>query len=190
MSPNFYSRACEFRFSLDISREQKLLILQRVRSVLFFSLQYINDLANNIDVQEMLIRAEQLCLQLYAYPDLPGEVKLILTGKNEAMMTPNVERPDPFLAAHSRHVVNLLEDYGGAKASSAVQRCLLAAINSDESSKQSSSGNSQTDLNDLDAGSARSSRNDGASNENQTNEEVVSDEDEIVVLSEEAQNIF
>ena len=153
-------------------------------------------MAGNIDVRETLTRAEQLCLQLYAYPDLREEVKLILIGKNEAMMTPNVERPDPFLVAHSRHVVNLLDDYGGAKANSAVQRCLLAAINSDEStqelntSTQSSSGCSQTDLNDLDAGSARSSRNDGASNENQTDEEVVSDEDEIVVLSEEAQNIF
>ena len=160
---------------------------------MFFSCQYINDLADNIDVKEMLIRTEQLCLQLFAYPNLPQEVKAILTGKNEAMMTPNVERPDPFLAAHSRRVVNLLE---GVKASSAAQRSLLAAINSEEStqelnkSKQSSSGDSQTDLNDLDAGSARSSRNNGGSNENQTNEEVVSDEDEIVVLSEEAQNIF
>ena len=160
---------------------------------MFFFCQYINDLADNIDVKEMLIRTEQLCLQLFAYPNLPQEVKAILTGKNEAMMTPNVERPDPFLAAHSRHVVNLLE---GVKASSAVQRSLLAAINSEGStqelnkSKQSSSGDSQTDLNDLDAGSARSSRNNGGSNENQANEEVVSDEDEIVVLSEEAQNIF
>jgi len=149
-----------------------------------------------MDVQEVLIRAEQLCLQLLAYPDLPGEVKAILTGKNEAMMTPNVEQPDPFLMAHSQYVVNLLEEYSVGKANSAVQTSDLAALNLEEASqelntsKESSSDFSQTDMNDLDVVSASSGRNDDGSNENGVQEEVVSDEDEIVVLFEEAQNIF
>ena len=158
---------------------------------LFLSCQYINDLAYNMDVREVLIRAEQLCLQLLVYPELPEEVKAILNGKNEAMMTPNVERPDPFLMAHSRHV-NLLEGYGVGKANSAVHTSCLAAFNSEESSQElnisNESEHTQTDMNDLDVGSARSGQTE--SNGNRINEEVVSDEDEIVVLSEEAQNIF
>lgn len=164
-------------------------------NVLFYPWQYINDLAYNLDVQEVLIRAEELCLQLLAYPSLPEEVKAILTGKNEAMMTPNVERPDPFLVAHSRHVVNLLEGYGLGKANSAVQTSGLAAFNLDDSSHEldvskESDPSQMPDMNDLDIGSSASGRNDDGSNETRINEEVVSDEDEIVVLNEEAQNIF
>ena len=154
-------------------------------------------MAGNIDVQEVLIKAEELCLQLLAYHDLSGEVSAILTGKNEAMMTPNVERPDPFLMAHSRHVINLLEDYGVVKANSAVQTSDLEAFKLEEStqelniSKESSSDYCQTDLNDLGNGAFGSGPEDNdANSEHRVNEEVVSDEDEIVVLSEEAQNIF
>ena len=164
---------------------------------MFFPFQYINDLAYSMDVQEVLIRAEQLCVQLLAYPNLPEEVKAILTGRNEAMMTPNVERPDPFLMAHSQYVVNLLEEYSVGRANSAVQTSDLEALNLEEASqelnisKESSSDFCQTDMNDLDVVSAGSGQNDDGSNENRVNnEEVVSDEDEIVVLSEEAQNIF
>lgn len=142
----------------------------------------------------MLIRAEQICLQLLAYPDVPGEVKDILTGKNEAMMTPNVERTDPFLMAHSRHVVNLLEGCRLGNASSPLQTSYLAAFNSEESSqalnadKGSTGDGNQTEMNDLDRASAGSSR---AQIEGDSNESRINDsDDEIVVLSEEAQNIF
>ena len=166
--------------------------------VTFFPRQYINDLAYNMDVQEILIRAEQLCLQLLVYPDLPAEVKAIITGKNEAMMTPNVERTDPFLVAHSRHV-NLLQGYGIVKANSAVQTSDLAAFDLAESTQElsiikesSSQFDGQTDWNDLGNGvpGSTSCRNDDGPNENGISEDRVSDEDEIVVLSEEAQNVF
>lgn len=142
----------------------------------------------------MLIRAEELCLQLFALPKLPEEVKAILTGKNEAMMTPNVERPDPFLMAHSRHVVDLLEGQGAGTATSFMYSSVLAALNPQESSQElnilEDCDFTQTDMNDLDVGIARTTLNDTEPSENRANQEVVSDEDEIVVLSEEAQNIF
>lgn len=142
----------------------------------------------------MLIRAEELCLQLFALPKLPEEVKAILTGKNEAMMTPNVERPDPFLMAHSRHVVDLLEGQGAGTATSFMYSSVLAALNPQESSQElnilEDCDFTQTDMNDLDVGTARTTLNDTEPSENRANQEVVSDEDEIVVLSEEAQNIF
>lgn len=142
----------------------------------------------------MLIRAEELCLQLFALPKLPEEVKAILTGKNEAMMTPNVERPDPFLMAHSRHVVDLLEGQEAGTATSFMYSSVLAALNPQESSEElnilEDCDFTQTDMNDLDVGIARTTLNDTEPSENRANQEVVSDEDEIVVLSEEAQNIF
>lgn len=142
----------------------------------------------------MLIRAEELCLQLFALPKLPEEVKAILTGKNEAMMTPNVERPDPFLMAHSRHVVDLLEGQEAGTATSFMYSSVLAALNPQESSQElnilEDCDFTQTDMNDLDVGIARTTLNDTEPSENRANQEVVSDEDEIVVLSEEAQNIF
>ena len=151
-------------------------------------------MAFNIDVQEVLIRAEEICLQLLVYPDLAEEVKAILTGRNEAMMTPNVERPDPFLMAHSRHVVDLLEGYGVTKGTSSAQSSFLAAFNPRESSQElnilENSNFTQTDMNDLDVGVTKSTLSDTGSSENRVNEDVVSDEDEIVVSSEEAQNIF
>lgn len=188
LSPNYHLIVC-------------LAILDKHRHVIMENefgftdiLKYINDLAYNMDVREVLIRAEQLCLQLLVYPELPEEVKAILNGKNEAMMTPNVERPDPFLMAHSRHVVNLLEGYGVGKANSAVQTSGLAAFNPEESTQElnisNESEHTQTDMNDLDVGSAGSRQINVESNGSRINEEVVSDEDEIVVLSEEAQNIF
>lgn len=191
LSPNYHLMVC-------------LAILDKHRNVIMGNkfgfteiLKYINDLAGNIDVQEVLIKTEELCLQLLAYHDLPDEVSAILKGKNEAMMTPNVERPDPFLMAHSRHVVNLLEDYGVVKANSAMQTSDLEAFKLEEStqelntSKDSSSDYCQTDLNDLGSRAFGSGpEGNDANSEHQVNEEVVSDEDEIVVLSEEAQNIF
>jgi len=151
------------------------------------SSQYINDLAYNIDVQEVLIRAEQICLQLLAYPDTPEEVKAILTGKNEAMMTPNVEKPDPLLMAHSRHVVNLLEGCGLSKANSSFQASFSSEVSSREVdlNKEGTSGENQMEMNDLDSTPTGSHRT-GDSNENRIDDS----DDEIVVLSEEAQNIF
>ncbi|KAL9984661.1 hypothetical protein ACROYT_G006982 [Oculina patagonica] len=151
-------------------------------------LKYINDLAYNMDVQQVLLKAEQICLQLLVYPDTPEEVKAILTGRNEAMMTPNVERPDPFLMAHSRHVVNLLEGYSLVKGNSPVQ----TSFSSEEVSSQvldsdkegASDGNQTAELNDLDSPTNSQQADD-------TNETRINDsDDEIVVLSEEAQNIF
>lgn len=135
----------------------------------------------------MLIKAEQICLQLLAYPDTPEEVKAILTGKNEAMMTPNVERPDPFLMAHSRHVVNLLEGCGLGKGNSPFQISFSSEVSSQEVDldKEGTRGDNQTEMNDLDSTSTGSQRA-GDSNENRINDS----DDEIVVLSEEAQNIF
>lgn len=135
----------------------------------------------------MLIKAEQICLQLLAYPDTPEEVKAILTGKNEAMMTPNVERPDPFLMAHSRHVVNLLEGYGLGKGNSPFQISFSSEVSSQEVDldKEGTRGDNQKEMNDLDSTSTGSQRA-GDSNENRINDS----DDEIVVLSEEAQNIF
>ena len=150
-------------------------------------LQYINDLAYNIDVQEVLIKAEQICLKLLAYPDTPEEVKAILTGKNEAMMTPNVEKPDPLLMAHSRHVVNLLEGCGLSKSNSPFQTSFTSEVSPQvlDLEKEGTSGDSQTEMNDLDSTPTGSHRT-GDSNENRINDS----DDEIVVLSEEAQNIF
>ena len=151
-------------------------------------LQYINDLAYNIDVQEVLIKAEQICLQLLAYPDTPEEVKAILTGKNEAMMTPNVERPDPLLMAHSRHVVNLLEGCGLSKSSSPVQTSFTSEVFPQEvdlDKAEDTSDDNKTEMNDLDS-TPTSSHRTADSNENRINDS----DDEIVVLSEEAQNIF
>lgn len=135
----------------------------------------------------MLIKAEQICLQLLAYPDTPEEVKAILTGKNEAMMTPNVERPDPFLMAHSRHVVNLLEGCGLGKGNSPFQISFSSEVSSQEVDldKEGTRGDNQKEMNDLDSTSTGSQRA-GDSNENRINDS----DDEIVVLSEEAQNIF
>ena len=147
-----------------------------------------------MDIQEVLSRAEELCLQLLVLPELPEEVKAILYGKNEAMMTPNVERPDPFLMAHSRHVVDLLEGQGAGTASSFMYSSVLAAFSPQGSSQElnilEDCDFTQTDMNDLDVGIARTTLNDTEPSENRANEEVVSDEEEIVVLSEEAQNIF
>lgn len=110
------------------------------------------------------------------------------------MMTPNVERPDPFLMAHSRHVVDLLEGQGAGTASSFMYSSALAAFNPQESSQElnilEDCDFTQTDMNDLDVGISRTTLNDTESGENRANEEVLSDEDEIVVLSQEAQNIF
>ena len=135
----------------------------------------------------MLIRAEQICLQLLAYPDTPEEVKAILTGKNEAMMTPNVEKPDPLLMAHSRHVVNLLEGCGLSKGNLSFQTSLSSEVSSQEAEfvKEGTSGENQMEMNDLDNTPTGSHRT-GDSNENRINDS----DDEIVVLSEEAQNIF
>ena len=145
------------------------------------SSQYINDLAYNIDVQEVLLKAEQICLQLLIFPDTPEEVKAILTGKNEAMMTPNVEKPDPLLMAHSRHVVNLLEGCGLGKGSSPFQTYFSSEVSSQEVDldKEGTSSDNQTEMNDLD-------NTPTGSHENRINDS----DDEIVVLSEEAQNIF
>lgn len=142
----------------------------------------------------MLVRAEQICLQLLVYPDVPAEVKDILTGKNEAMMTPNVEKTDPFLMAHSRHMVHLLDGCGLGKASSPLQTSSLTACDTDESihvlpsDNESTEGSNETRMNDLDRASSRSGRAQvaGEPNEVQMNDS----DDEIVVLSEEAQNIF
>lgn len=142
----------------------------------------------------MLVRAEQICLQLLVYPDVPAEVKDILIGKNEAMMTPNVEKTDPFLMAHSRHMVHLLDGCGLGKASSPLQTSNLTACDTDESihvlpsDNESTEGSNETRMNDLDRASSRSGRAQVAreSNEVQMNDS----DDEIVVLSEEAQNIF
>lgn len=147
-----------------------------------------------MDIQEVLIRAEQICLQLLVYPDTPEEVKAILTGKNEAMMTPNVERTDPFLMAHNRHVVQLLEGCGLGKTSSPAQTSILTAFSSEasiqvlDSDKESTSDGNQAEINDLDNASSGSRR---ATIEDDSNETRINDsDDEIVVLSEEAQNIF
>ncbi|PFX32122.1 TBC1 domain family member 15 [Stylophora pistillata] len=188
LSPNYHLIVC-------------LAILDKHRRVIMENnfgfteiLKYINDLAYNLDVQEVLVRAEQICVQLLAYPDLPAEVNDILTGKNEAMMTPNVEKTDPYLMAHNRHVVSLLEGCGLGKASSPLQTSNLTACDTDESihvlpsENRSTEDNNETEINDLDRASARSSRPqiEGESNEAQMNDS----DDEIVVLSEEAQNIF
>lgn len=192
LSPNYHLIVC--LAILDIHR----FVIMKNELGFTDILRYINDLAYNMDVQEILIRAEQLCLQLLVYPDLPAEVKAIITGKNEAMMTPNVERTDPFLVAHSRHV-NLLQGYGIVKANSAVQTSDLAAFDLAESTQElsiikesSSQFDGQTDWNDLGNGvpGSTSCRNDDGPNENGISEDRVSDEDEIVVLSEEAQNVF
>lgn len=135
----------------------------------------------------MLLKAEQICLQLLVYPDTPEEVKAILTGKNEAMMTPNVERPDPFLMAHSRHVVNLLEGYSLVKGNSPVQTSFSSEVSSqvlDSDKESAGDGNQTAELNDLD--SPTNSQRAGDTNETRINDS----DDEIVVLSEEAQNIF
>ena len=136
----------------------------------------------------MLIKAEQICLQLLVYPDTPEEVKAILTGKNEAMMTPNVERRDPFLMAHSRHVVNLLEGCGIGKGNSPIQASFSSEVSSQEVDldKEGTSGDNHTEMNDLDHATSTGSQRAGDSNENRINDS----DDEIVVLSEEAQNIF
>lgn len=181
LSPNYHLIVC-------------LAILDRHRHVIMENsfgftdiLKYINDLAYNIDVQEVLIKAEQICLQLLAYPDTPEEVKAILTGKNEAMMTPNVEKPDPLLMAHSRHVVNLLEGCGLSKSNSPFQTSFTSEVSPQvlDLNKEGTSGDSQTEMNDLDSTPTGSHRT-GDSNENRINDS----DDEIVVLSEEAQNIF
>ena len=135
----------------------------------------------------MLLKAEQICLQLLVYPDTPEEVKAILTGKNEAMMTPNVERPDPFLMAHSRHVVNLLEGYSLGKGSSPVQTSFSSEVASqvlDTDNQAAGDGIQTAEMNDLD--SPTNSQRAGDPNETRMNDS----DDEIVVLSEEAQNIF
>ena len=135
----------------------------------------------------MLVKAEQICLQLLVYPDTPEEVKAILTGKNEAMMTPNVERPDPFLMAHSRHVVNLLEGYSLGKGSSPVQTSFSSEVPSqvvDTDNEAAGDGIQTAEMNDLD--SPTNSQRAGDANETRMNDS----DDEIVVLSEEAQNIF
>lgn len=147
----------------------------------------------------MLIRAEQLCLQLRVYPDLPAEVRAILSGKNEAMRTPNVERTDPFLVVHSKHL-DLLKDYGVIKANSAVQTPDLTGYHLAESThelntnKETSSESAvQTAWNDLGNGvrpGTISVRNEDSPNENRSNEDQLSDGEDIVVLTEEAQNIF
>lgn len=134
-----------------------------------------------------MIKAEQICLQLMVYPDTPEEVKAILTGRNEAMMTPNVERPDPFLMAHSRHV-NLLEELSLGKSNSPVQTSFSSEVSTqvlDTDQEGASDGNQIEELNDLDSPSTSPQRA-GDTNENRINDS----DDEIVVLSEEAQNIF
>lgn len=188
LSPNYHLIVC-----LAILDKHRHIIMEN-RFGFTEILKYINDLAYNIDVQEVLVRAEQICLQLLVYPDVPAEVKDILTGKNEAMMTPNVEKTDPFLMAHSRHMVHLLDGCGLGKASSPLQTSNLTACDTDESihvlpsDNEITEGRNETRMNDLDRASSRSGRAQvaGESNEVQMNDS----DDEIVVLSEEAQNIF
>ncbi|XP_015756746.1 PREDICTED: TBC1 domain family member 15-like [Acropora digitifera] len=193
LSPNYHLIVC--LAILDMHRNA---IMENELGFTYI-LKYINDLAYTIDVQEVLIRAEQLCLQLRVYPGLPVEVKAILRGKNEAMMTPNVERMDPFLVVHSKHL-DLLKDYGVVNANSAVRTLDLTASDLGESTHElntneetSSESAVQTTWNDLGNGvrpGTISVRNEGGPNENGNNEDQLSDGEEIVVLSEEAQNIF
>ncbi|XP_015747685.1 PREDICTED: TBC1 domain family member 17-like [Acropora digitifera] len=193
LSPNYHLIVC-----LAILDMHRNVIMENALGFTYI-LKYINDLAYTIDVQEVLIRAEQLCLQLRVYPGLPVEVKAILRGKNEAMMTPNVERMDPFLVVHSKHL-DLLKDYGVVNANSAVRTLDLTASDLGESTHElntneetSSESAVQTTWNDLGNGvrpGTISVRNEGGPNENGNNEDQLSDGEEIVVLSEEAQNIF
>lgn len=193
LSPNYHLIVC--LAILDMHRN----VIMENELGFTYILKYINDLAYTIDVQEVLIRAEQLCLQLRVYPGLPAEVKAILRGKNEAMMTPNVERTDPFLVVHSKHL-DLLKDYGVINANPAVRTLDLTASDLGESTHElntneetSSESAVQTTWNDLGNGvrpGTISVRNEGGPNENGNNEDQLSDGEEIVVLSEEAQNIF
>ena len=115
------------------------------------------------------------------------------------MMTPNVERTDPFLVVHSKHL-DLLKDYGVVNANLAVRTLDLTASDLGESTHElntneetSSESAVQTTWNDLGNGvrpGTISVRNEGGLNENGNNEDQLSDGEEIVVLSEEAQNIF
>ena len=115
------------------------------------------------------------------------------------MMTPNVERTDPFLVVHSKHL-DLLKDYGVINANSVVRTLDLTASDLGESTHElntneetSSESAVQTTWNDLGNGvrpGTISVRNEGGPNENGNNEDQLSDGEEIVVLSEEAQNIF
>ena len=162
----------------------------------FLASQYINDLAYNIDVQQILIKAEALCLQLIAFTDLPEEVRAILTGRNEAMMTPNVERPDPFLMDYSRHVARLLElnqNNGPQCTGSPTSPPPIPAQSSQLSDSNGENSNENTnETNDLNIVSASAQQKGGSNSQEETpfNVEEQCSEDEIVVLSEEASNVF
>ncbi|EDO50033.1 predicted protein, partial [Nematostella vectensis] len=83
LSPNFHLIVC-------------LAILDRHRQVIMecqfgFNeiLKYVNELAYQIDVQETLIKSETLCCQLLTLPDLPDDVRAIVSGRNASVMTPD-----------------------------------------------------------------------------------------------------
>lgn len=153
----------------------------------FPSLQYINNLAYNIDIHETLIKAESLCLQLLALPDLPDDVRTAVTGKNVAMMTPDVDRTDPFLMMRSPQVARLLsmDDESSSAQASAISEAeddiLVIRENGTSSTNDLSAGN--------DTGHASHCVNSSVG-ETALNVEHPSSDDDVIVLSEEVENIF
>lgn len=137
-----------------------------------------------MDVNEILITAETLCLQLLALSDVPEEVRAIVTGKNVAVMTPDIERPDPFLMLMTGRNVSRL--YPLVEERDSLSEPGPSNVNN---------GMNTSLINDL---SLVKVNEDGTCNDTSPkphennvplNVEQQSD-DEIVVLSEGAENIF
>lgn len=109
-----------------------------------------------------------------------------MTGKNVAVMTPDIERPDPFLMLmHGRNVSGL---YSVVEEESHVTQPGTSSIIGNENGLNSSV------INDL---SIVKVNEDGTCNEtsskpqsNNVHLNVEQSDDEIIVLSEEAENIF
>ena len=160
--------------------------------------QYINDLAYHIDVQETLLTAERICLQLLTLPNLPDEVKQVVTGKNVAVMTPDAERSNPFQAPHRalQSLVVINENGSSAEGPSDEAGTSTALAGTEGAEKAETAllaGNLDDEhTNDLSIVTNDALRDDvgAAVNEQPLNVEEPSSDDEIVVLSEEEENIF
>lgn len=143
-------------------------------------------MAYQIDVNETLIKAETLCLQLLALSDVPEDVRAIVTGKNVAVMTPDIERPDPFLMLMTGRNVSGL--YSVPEEFTSLATPGSSHDNSDVNGLNSSVVNDLSIVKVDEDGTC----NDMPSKPQDNNAPVSADQsdDEIIVLSEGAENIF
>ena len=140
-------------------------------------------MAYHIDVQETLVTAERLCLQLLTHPELPDEVRAVVIGRNVAVMTPDSERSNPLNGPHrTLDTLGIVTENGATQEGIFEEPGTSTALPGNEDNSAINVDQERNDLSMTTSGIQQD-------NVQPLNVEPSSDDD-IVVISEEAENVF